>query len=590
MKRLLKIAFIISLTSITILLSCKKELSCESCRNQNQPPTAAAGPDTVITLPTDSVLLDGSKSSDPDGKITEWLWTKIDGPAPFVIVNSSAEKTVVKNLAKGVYQFELKVADDGGLSARDTVQIMVDNPSINQPPVANAGPDQIINLPTNTVTLDGSKSSDPDNNIAAYGWTKIAGPASFTVVNGNAVQTQVTGLAKGVYQFELKVTDAGGLFSKDTVQVMVDETAVTTSCGDNRTEVQARLIPVGALSKPRWFMAVASAGNKILFAGGYSANEVNGTSRVDIYDIATNTWSTAELSKPGYNIIAIAAGNKIFFAGGGYGTYLPNGNNNPTGYSTVDIYDASTNTWSVTSLSESRGYMSAGVIGDKVFFAGGIDSRGDAVSKVDIYNITTNTWSIAALSVPRGGVSPVTLNNKIYFAGGFYYPPFPADTNFTVLSRIDIYDNATNSWSTSSLREPQSEMAGVAIGNKIFWAGGYAGINGNSTHPNLTCKVQVTDANTQNSSIDNLHFPSGVNAVRKENKIVYFKTQTVGDPKKFDIYDPISNTWSVGILPVNLEVPYVISVNNTIYVAGGFLNGYNSSLTNLSDKVYKLEF
>jgi hypothetical protein len=42
----------------------------ESCAS-NKPPLAVAGLDLVITLPTDSRLLDASKSSDPDGKISE---------------------------------------------------------------------------------------------------------------------------------------------------------------------------------------------------------------------------------------------------------------------------------------------------------------------------------------------------------------------------------------------------------------------------------------------------------------------------------------------------------------------------------------
>jgi Tol biopolymer transport system component len=90
-----------------------------------------------------------------------------------------------------------------------------------RPPVANAGPDQTIILPTNTVALDGSASTDPNNNITSYLWTKISGPLSFTIANANAVQTQVTNFIEGIYQFELKVTDAGGLIDKDTVQVTV---------------------------------------------------------------------------------------------------------------------------------------------------------------------------------------------------------------------------------------------------------------------------------------------------------------------------------------------------------------------------------
>src|SRR4030095_7286643 len=73
-----------------------------------------------------------------------------------------------------------------------------------------------------TVYLNGSFSTDPDNNIISYQWTKVAGPASFTIANANSVTTRATGLVEGVYRFELKVTDADGLFSKDMVQVTVN--------------------------------------------------------------------------------------------------------------------------------------------------------------------------------------------------------------------------------------------------------------------------------------------------------------------------------------------------------------------------------
>jgi hypothetical protein len=122
----------------------------------NQPPTAAAGQDTVITLPVESVSLDSNASSDPDGEIKKWLWTKVAGPASFTIAGTTSPKTLVNKLTAGIYQFELMVTDDKGLSAKDMVQITVDDPRTNQPPVACAGTDQVITLPTNSVTLDGT--------------------------------------------------------------------------------------------------------------------------------------------------------------------------------------------------------------------------------------------------------------------------------------------------------------------------------------------------------------------------------------------------------------------------------------------------
>src|SRR5688500_4522524 len=73
----------------------------------------------------------------------------------------------------------------------------------NQPPFADAGPDQKIMLPTASINLDGSKSVDPDNNIASYAWKKISGSSSFNIANATAVQTEVKNLSQGEYQFEL---------------------------------------------------------------------------------------------------------------------------------------------------------------------------------------------------------------------------------------------------------------------------------------------------------------------------------------------------------------------------------------------------
>jgi len=103
MRKLFTFLFAILFAVAIIFISCKKP-SCEGCAGNNKPPIAAAGPDQVITLPTDSVLLDGSNSSDPDGKISDWRWTKISGPASFTI-SGSAAKTPVKSLQAGIYNF-----------------------------------------------------------------------------------------------------------------------------------------------------------------------------------------------------------------------------------------------------------------------------------------------------------------------------------------------------------------------------------------------------------------------------------------------------------------------------------------------------
>ena len=187
----------------------------------NQPPVANAGTDQSITLPTNTVNLNGSASSDPDGTIANYAWAKISGPASASIANPSQATTAVNGLTQGVYEFQLTVTDNSGASAKDTVRVTV-NPAPNQPPVANAGSDQTITLPTNTVNLNGSASSDPDGTIASYAWAKISGPASATIANPSQATTGVSGLTQGVYEFQLTVTDNSGASAKDTIRVTVN--------------------------------------------------------------------------------------------------------------------------------------------------------------------------------------------------------------------------------------------------------------------------------------------------------------------------------------------------------------------------------
>jgi hypothetical protein len=546
----------------------------------------------VIALPTDSVILEGRQSLDPDGQISKWLWAKISGPASFTIVETSDSVTMVKALVAGIYHFELKVTDNGGLSAKDTMSVIVDSvPATNHPPVADAGVDQTISIPANIVSLDGSGSTDVDNNISSYMWTRISGPSTFSISNENAVHAQVADLLEGIYEFELKVTDAGALFSKDTVRLLVS--SASSLCHVKQT-------PIGALSIPRYGVQIAASGNKILFAGGFMGTGApifdNASSRVDIYDIITGAWSITELSIARRFMGVISSHNKIFFAGGSY-------DNNS--YSTrVDIYDVSANTWSTAELSEPRICMAA-TAGDKILFAGGT-AAGSMSARVDIYDLTTNTWSTASLSEPsvyyslatvgkkilfsvgtnidtydasngnwstvslsqlRKFTSPAVLGSKVYFAGG--------ESSSNVVSNVvDIYDDATNSWSNTSMHRAKYALTSIATGNKLFWAGGVDSTN--ILNDGCNNDVEIYDVNTGIHSFHELLscFPKPFVV---NNKIVFFYE---GHPR-VDMYNLVSQSWSRCDV---VSMSSVISVSNNIYGTGGFVNG------NLTNQVWKIEF
>jgi hypothetical protein len=94
----------------------------------------------------------------------------------------------------------------------------------NQPPTANAGPDQIVDAGT-VVSLNGT-GSDPDNGISSWQWRQTAGTA--VVLTGAATQQArftapngATRTATLTLVFELQTTDAGGLSATDSVAVTV---------------------------------------------------------------------------------------------------------------------------------------------------------------------------------------------------------------------------------------------------------------------------------------------------------------------------------------------------------------------------------
>ena len=95
-------------------------------------------------------------------------------------------------------------------------------PPPNVAPTADAGETQSA-VTGERVALDGSGSADSDGTIAAYSWTKTAGPAVTISASNTATPTFVAPTQATGYQltFRLTVTDDGGLTDTDDVVVNV---------------------------------------------------------------------------------------------------------------------------------------------------------------------------------------------------------------------------------------------------------------------------------------------------------------------------------------------------------------------------------
>uniref|UniRef100_A0A182M2I7 MANSC domain-containing protein n=1 Tax=Anopheles culicifacies TaxID=139723 RepID=A0A182M2I7_9DIPT len=188
----------------------------------NRPPVAKAGVNgTTIYLPQTWVTLNGSESSD-DIKISTYYWQQIAGPNTALIQNANASIANATAMTIGEYVFELIVSDEASNNASDRVRITVVQEK-NTPPIANAGGDQTVTLPTNILVLNGTRSSD-DLGIARYSWTREPSSLALGTIIGDSDTKPVlmlTNIVTGRYVFKLTVYDGQGLSASDTVSIIV---------------------------------------------------------------------------------------------------------------------------------------------------------------------------------------------------------------------------------------------------------------------------------------------------------------------------------------------------------------------------------
>jgi hypothetical protein len=192
----------------------------------NEPPTADAGPAQTVNEWT-NVMLDGSRSSDPDpGDVLTYLWEQTGGP-PVDLSDPTAVQPLLVTPNVGpegaALTFKLTVTDSSLLQSTDTCIVNVT--WVNEPPKASAGPDQTV-YAGETVVLDGSGSSDPEGGTVSYRWTQTSGvPVTLSDPTAKTPSFNVPAEATTdiPLEFTLTVTDAGGLQGEDTCLVHLAE-------------------------------------------------------------------------------------------------------------------------------------------------------------------------------------------------------------------------------------------------------------------------------------------------------------------------------------------------------------------------------
>ena len=216
--------------------------------------------------------------------------------------------------------------------------------------------------------------------------------------------------------------------------------------------------------------------NFMITLGGFLAAPISG---MDVYDPASNRWSSLPVSLPQGVAYPTAQclGNKIFLMGGATV-------DQPTEELAVDgetrmlrsvvIYDIDQSTVkNGVTMKKRRAFAASVQVGSTIFVFGGFSSpestdRLKACEKLDTLQSPMNWERVAPMESGRADAGAVVVGGKVMVVGGF------SGTEF--LSSVEIYNPSSNTWQSGpSLPAPRSCMGVAALDGTVYVAGGNRG-------------------------------------------------------------------------------------------------------------------
>lgn len=212
---------------------------------------------------------------------------------------------------------------------------------------------------------------------------------------------------------------------------------------------------------------------KLLVCGGY--NRVECLKTVEVYDLSTNKWSllkSMNIPRGRFNVAVV--GEKVYAIGGCDGTKDLN---------SVEVYDPISMKWKlIPHLPMARSNAGVCHLDGKIYLIGGINGQ-KGVTECNAFDSATETWTtIAPLVVGRYQPGVTALNEHVYAVGGC--------ESWSCLNSVEKYNPNTNTWVLVSSMHTARRGCGVAVFNgKLYAVGGHDGVHS-------LCSVEIYDPET----------------------------------------------------------------------------------------------
>jgi len=224
-------------------------------------------------------------------------------------------------------------------------------------------------------------------------------------------------------------------------------------------------------------------GNVYIFGGGGSHN---GAISMDVFNVVTHNWEkTIKMNNSRNRSGAVGYGKNIFLFGGLY-------------TDKVERFNINTKVWhTLPSMPEKRGSCCAVRIGKKVYLVGGISHL-----TVDVFNLDSMAWDKNdhhqnVMSMPRYCCCAISIQHYIFVIGG-------TNTENNHLNSAELFDTASNTWTTLPMQTTYSRSSCVAVSlksNHVMVAGGRDNLQFHDTAEIIDLSKLVPSRPTYNQAL-----------------------------------------------------------------------------------------
>ena len=214
--------------------------------------------------------------------------------------------------------------------------------------------------------------------------------------------------------------------------------------------------PIAPLPSPRGWFSAASDGTYIYLLGGVDQNFAT-TATLWRYDPASDTYNTSlpPYTIPTYFHASAYLNGKIYrIAGAAIGTDFH-----------VEVYDIATNTWSMAANYPFANHSLMAVALDGYIYAGGGNASPDKTWRYDPNADTWDDAAVADLPAGRSAAASGAYNGRWLLAGG--------DVNFAISNSAIAWDPATNTWNNlPNMIQARDYLEGATAGQSFYAVAG----------------------------------------------------------------------------------------------------------------------